>query len=74
MLRTAGIPVEIYFEEAKVKTKLVYANRLGIPFVIFVGEDEIRSGLFTVKNMGTGEQVAIAKAELSSYIGKEVHY
>ena len=36
-----------------------YANKLGIPFVAFLGEDEVRAGKVTVKNMLTGEQESL---------------
>lgn len=68
VIRAAGIPTEVYFEDVKMKNKLAYANKLGIPFVVLVGEDEISSGQFTVKNMATGEQNKLAKQEIVSFI------
>ncbi|KKU76772.1 MAG: Histidine-tRNA ligase, partial [Candidatus Wolfebacteria bacterium GW2011_GWA1_47_6] len=67
-LREAGIAAEVYFEDVKMKNKLAYANKLGIPFVILVGEDEIASGEFAVKNMETGEQVLLTKADIPAHI------
>ena len=67
-IREAGIPAEVYFEDVKMKNKLAYANKLGIPFVVLVGEDEIASGEFTVKNMETGEQVKLVKDAIAKYI------
>ena len=60
-LRNAGINTEIYFDNKKIKAKFKYADRLNIPYVIVIGEDEINSGLLTIKNMqeGTQEQLAI---------------
>lgn len=69
-LRTAGINTEIYVEDAKMKKKLDYANKLEIKYVIFIGEDEIKTNTFTVKNMVTGEQCAMSKENLVGAIGR----
>lgn len=60
-LRNAGINTEIYFDNKKIKAKFKYADKLNIPYVIVIGEDEIKSGMFTIKNMqeGTQEQMKI---------------
>ena len=60
-LRNAGINTEIYFDDKKIKAKFKYADKLNIPYVIVIGEDEIKSGKYTLKNMqeGTQEQLAI---------------
>lgn len=62
-LRNAGINTEIYFDNKKIKAKFKYADRLKVPYVIVIGEDEIKSGLLTIKNMeeGTQEQLEIDK-------------
>ena len=59
-LRKAGINTEIYFDNKKIKAKFKYADKLKIPYVIAIGEDEINSGKFALKNMETGEQEALA--------------
>ena len=56
-LREAGINTEVYFDDKKLKAKFKYADKLRIPYVIVIGEDEIKSGTLTLKNMETGEQV-----------------
>ena len=56
-MRAAGVPAQIYFEQKKFKHKISYADKLGIPFAAFIGEDEIAAGKVTLKNMTTGEQV-----------------
>ena len=66
MLRSEGIPAEVHFEDVKMKARLNYANKLGIPYVIFVGDDEMSSGMFSVKNMETGEQRKISKGDLAT--------
>ncbi len=60
-LRNANINTEIYFDNKKIKSKFKYADRLKIPYVIVIGEDEIKSGLLTIKDMnkGTQEQMPI---------------
>ena len=55
-LRNASINSEVYFDDKKLKAKFKYADRLKIPYVIVIGEDEINSGNLTIKNMETGEQ------------------
>ena len=55
-LRNANINTEIYFDNKKIKTKFKYADKLKIPYVIVIGEDEISSGKLTLKNMETGTQ------------------
>jgi len=63
-LRTAGINTEIYFDEKKIKAKFKYADKLKIPYVIAIGEDEIKSGKYALKNMETGEQQALEIEEI----------
>ena len=63
-LRQAGINTEIYFDNKKIKAKFKYADRLKIPYVIVIGEDEITSGKLTLKNMETGKQEQKEIAEI----------
>lgn len=63
-LRNAGINTEIYFDNKKIKAKFKYADKLNIPYVIVIGEDEIKSGLLTIKNMGEGTQEQIPIEEI----------
>ena len=55
-LREKDINTEIYLNDKKLKAKLKYADKLQIPYVIIIGEDEINSGVVSVKNMATGEE------------------
>jgi len=55
-MREAGLKVQIYSENKKFKVKVSYADRLKIPYVVFLGEDEIEKGMITVKDMSSGEQ------------------
>ncbi|MBP3284608.1 MAG: histidine--tRNA ligase [Clostridia bacterium] len=58
-LRAAGINTEIYYNKKNMKGKFNYANKLGIPYVIVIGEDEIQNGTVALKNMETGEQQSV---------------
>lgn len=63
-LRNKGVSSEIYPDEAKLKKQLEYANKKNIPFVIVIGEEEMKSGQLTFRNMETGEQQKLALAEI----------
>ena len=63
-LRQKGINAEVYLEEKAFKKKLNYANKLNIPYVIIIGEDEIAQNKVTLKNMQTGEQKLISVDEI----------
>ena len=56
-LREAGIRTQLYTENKKFKQKIGYADKLGIPYVIFLGEDEVKEGKAAVKDMASGEQL-----------------
>ncbi len=71
-LRTAGIATQIYLEKKKTKGKMEYANKLSIPYVIFIGEDEISTGKLTIKNMETGEQKEADIDEIISFINENM--
>ena len=65
-LRENGIRTQLHCEEKKFKQKISYAGKLGIPYAIFLGEDEIREGVVACKDMSTGEQTKLdAKATIS---------
>jgi histidyl-tRNA synthetase len=63
-LHEAGIPAEIFPDAAKIKKQLDYANRKNIPYVILVGENEMKEGKLTLKDMQTGEQSLLSWKEL----------
>jgi histidyl-tRNA synthetase len=63
-LRKAGINSELYPDAAKMKKQMNYANKKGIPYVVLVGEDEMNSGLLTVKNMNDGTQSNVSVVDL----------
>lgn len=55
-IREAGISTEIYLEDKKIKAKFKYADRLQIPYVAVIGDDEIANGKIALKDMQTGVQ------------------
>lgn len=55
-LRNIGIPTEIYLNNKKLKSKMKYADKLQIPYVIVIGEDEIKAKKIKIKNMKSGEE------------------
>ena len=61
-LRSAGVRVQLYAEQKKFKAKMSYADKIGVPFVVFLGEDEIQSGVVACKDMATGEQTKLEPA------------
>ena len=54
--RYEGINTDVYLEDKKIKAKFKYADRLKIPYVAVIGEEEEKNGTVTLKNMATGEQ------------------
>ena len=67
-LRTEGIKAELYPDSAKMKKQMAYANRRNIPFVVLVGEQEMTSNTYTLKDMEKGEQYTIPLEELINKI------
>lgn len=63
-LRQAGINADVYLENKKIKAKFKYADKLGIPYVAIIGEEEEKNGTLSLKNMETGsqEEISIEKA------------
>ena len=59
-LRSAGVRTQLYTEQKKFKAKMNYADKLAIPYVVFLGDDEIANGEAVLKNMKTGEKKKIS--------------
>ena len=72
MLRAGGLRVQLYSERKKFKAKIGYADKLGIPFVIFLGEDEIAQHVCALKNMATGVQEAVTQETALETIRAEI--
>ena len=67
-LRSSNIRVQVYGEQKKFKQKMTYANKLGVPYIILLGDDEIAQGKCSVKDMRTGEQVTVTPDEAAALI------
>ena len=63
-LRNNGIKTEIYLNNKKLKAKFKYADKLEIPYVIVIGEDEIAKNKFKLKDMKTGEEKEISMDDI----------
>ncbi len=64
-LRDQGINTEIYPDpEAKLDKQLKYANKKGIPFVVIIGDNEVKTQTLTVKDMSSGVQTSYALDDL----------
>lgn len=57
--RCEGKKVQIYFEDKKVKAQFKYADKLQIPYTVVIGDDEVNTNKYTIKNMETGEQETV---------------
>jgi histidyl-tRNA synthetase len=71
-LRLADIAVEINYESAKLKKSLGVANRLGARFAVIIGEGELASGRYQVKDMKTGEQQELEPGIIASYLKEKL--
>ncbi len=71
-LRNAGLRTQLYTEAKKFKAKMTYADRIGVPFVLFLGEDEIREGVVSCKDMASGEQVKYTFEEIGEKLKEAI--
>ena len=62
--REAGVNTEIFPDSVKMKKQMTYANAKNIPFVALAGENEIKEGKITLKDMVTGQQRCLSPEEL----------
>ena len=67
-LRAAGIRTQLYTEQKKCKAKMSYADKLGVPYVVFLGDDEIAGNVVACKDMTSGEQTTLPFAETLALI------
>jgi len=72
VLRDAGVRTQLYTEKKKFKARMSYASKLGFPYTVLIGEDEIAEGVVALKNMTTGEQVKLSAAEAAAIIRKDM--
>ncbi len=66
-LRAANVATAIDFGEKKLGDQIKAASRHKIPFLLVLGEDEIASGTYTVKNLATGDEASLTRAELAEF-------
>ena len=71
-MRAAGLRCQLYAEQRKFKVKMSYADKIGTPFTVLLGEDELAEGVLTVKNMETGEQRKLKDEEAVAWIWETV--
>ena len=67
-IRAEGVNAEVFPDAAKMKKQMNYANKRNIPFVILAGDEEMKAGEYTLKNMKTGEQDRLTLKELVAKI------
>ncbi|MDD3843574.1 MAG: His/Gly/Thr/Pro-type tRNA ligase C-terminal domain-containing protein, partial [Bacteroidales bacterium] len=67
-LRANGIVAEIYTENVKLKKQFDYATKRGIPYIAIIGEEEMRNNCVNVKNLSSGEQIALDISGLSKWL------
>jgi histidyl-tRNA synthetase len=67
-LRALGIKVLTFTEDNKFKAKLNYANKIGVPFVAIIGEDEVKNRTAVIKDMATGEQQTLSLEDVSMFL------
>ena len=65
-LRNNGVKTEIYLNNKKLKAKFKYADKLEIPYVIIIGEDEIAQNKCKLKDMKTGEEKEVSFDDIDS--------
>ncbi len=63
-LRQAVVAVDVMYRQCKFKKKMEYANKIGVPYLVIIGEEEAQSGLYSIKDMTSGEQSKLSIAEL----------
>ena len=71
-LRNLGIRTQLYSEKKKFKAKISYAAKLGIPFALFLGEDEEQAQTITFKNLDTAQQETAPFDEAAKAIAEEL--
>jgi histidyl-tRNA synthetase len=71
-LRSGGLRVELYPEPDKLGKQFKYASSRNVPFVTIVGDDEKANGTVGVKDMRSGEQQMVARADVTNFIKSRV--
>lgn len=63
-LRNADLAVDVMYRQCKFKKKMEYANKIGVPYLIIIGEEEANTKKYALKDMTTGEQLSLSVNEL----------
>lgn len=71
-MRNAGIRTQLYTEQKKFKAKMSYADKLGFPYVILIGEDEVAAGKVALKDMANGEQTLVTPAMAAAAVSRSM--
>ena len=71
IIRSKGINTDVYLEDKKIKAKFKYADKLKIPYVAVIGEEEEKNGTVTLKNMTTGEQEEVSVEKMLEILKDE---
>lgn len=67
-LRENDINTDVFLEDKKLKAKFKYSDKLNIPYVVVIGEEEVKTNAVTLKNMETGEQEVLNLKEIITKI------
>ncbi|MCF7917573.1 histidine--tRNA ligase [Candidatus Gracilibacteria bacterium] len=70
LIRSFGYPVENYLEDKKIGKQFEYADKLGIPYAVIVGDDELSKKCVQLKNMKSGTQKEIVAKDLEKELKK----
>jgi histidyl-tRNA synthetase len=71
-LRESGLTVEIPSEEMKFKKSLGLADKLGARYALIIGEDEVASGMFTLKRLADAQQEKLDEGDLIEFLESEL--
>ena len=71
-LRESGVRTQLHCEKKKFKQKMSYADKIGVPYVVLLGEDEINAGKVTVKDMVTGTQLTASPGLVAAGILEKI--
>lgn len=71
-IRDAGLVADVYYAQKGMKQKMKYADKLGVPFVAIIGEDEVNNSTVSLKNMESGEQITVSLENIADEIKKQL--
>ncbi len=70
--RAAGVRAQLYTEPKKFKAKMNYADKIGVPYVAFLGDDEVANGVVSIKDMTSGDQDKRPLAEAPAWLAGQI--